>query len=144
MLDLGWSELALIAVLAVIVLGPKELPQAMRTLGRWTRKIRGLAGDFQRHLDDMVRESELDEVKKSVEKIGRTDIGSEIDKAVDPDGSVSRSLRFDDHTDPTGPSPTGSSPSAKPAAPSTPSPAASASIEGKAEKRDDNTGGAGI
>lgn len=133
MLDLGWSELALIAVLAVIVLGPKELPQAMRTLGRWTRKIRGLAGEFQRHLDDMVRESELDEVKKSVEKIGRTDIGAEINKAVDPDGSVSRSLSFDDTTDPTGPS-------------TSPVPAAAASQKdaGKTQARDDNTGGAGI
>lgn len=117
MFDLGWSEIALIAVLAVIVLGPKELPTAMRTVARWVRKARSLAGDFQRHLDDVVKEAELDDLRKEARRIATTDIGREIDKAVDPDGSVQKSLRIeetsaapsgptlsmDDRIDPTGP-----------------------------------------
>lgn len=99
MLDFGWSEIALVAVLAVIVLGPKELPNAMRTAGRWMRKARKLAGEFQRHLDDVVKEAELDDLKKEVTRMSRTDIGREIDKAVDPDGSVQRTLHIDDRID---------------------------------------------
>lgn len=116
MFDLGWSEIALIAVLAVIVLGPKELPTAMRTVARWVRKARNLAGEFQRHLDDVVKEAELDDLRNDARRIARTDIGQEIDKAVDPDGSVRKSLiieqtpppagptlSMDDRIDPTGP-----------------------------------------
>lgn len=116
MFDLGWSEIALIAVLAVIVLGPKELPTAMRTVARWVRKARSLAGDFQRHLDEVVKEAELDDLRNDVRRIAHTDIGREIDKAVDPDGAVQKSLRIeepapsggptlslDDRIDPTGP-----------------------------------------
>lgn len=102
MLDLGWSEIALIAVLAVIVLGPKELPRTMRTIAQWVRKARRLASDFQRHLDDVVREAELEDLKKEANRIAHTDIGREIDKTIDPDGTVQRSLTFDDEVDPTG------------------------------------------
>lgn len=128
MFDFGWSEIALIAVLAVIVLGPKELPNAMRTVARWVRKARSLAGDFQRHLDEVVKDAELDDLKKEASRISRTDINREIDKAIDPDGSVQRSLHIDeapakptlsmdDRIDPTGP--------AKPA----PEPAAASKTE---------------
>lgn len=99
MLDFGWSEIAIVAVLAVIVLGPKELPNAMRTAAKWVRKARRMVGDFQRHIDDVVKEAELDDLKKEVNKISRTDIGQEINKAVDPDGSVQRSLHIDDRVE---------------------------------------------
>ncbi len=106
MFDFGWSEIALIAVLAVIVLGPKELPNAMRTVARWVRKARSLAGDFQRHLDEVVKDAELDDLKKEASRISRTDISREIDKAVDPDGSVQRSLHIDEAPAKSAPSPT--------------------------------------
>ncbi|MGC2854079.1 Sec-independent protein translocase protein TatB [Novispirillum sp. DQ9] len=98
MFDLGWSEIALIAVLAVIVLGPKELPTAMRTVARWVRKARSLAGDFQRHLDEVVKEADLDDLRQEARRIAHTDIGREIDKAVDPDGTAARSLSIDSST----------------------------------------------
>lgn len=136
MFDLGWSEIALIAVLAVIVLGPKELPTAMRTVARWVRKARSLAGDFQRHLDEVVKEADLDDLRQEARRIAHTDIGREIDKAVDPDGTAARSLSIDsspttaatpppaasgptlsldDRIDPTGPAPSSASPTASPA-----------------------------
>lgn len=111
MFDLGWSELMIVAVIAVLILGPKELPKAMRSMAKWVRKARLLAGDFQRHIDDVVRESELEDLRKEASKLAQKDIGREIDKTVDPDGSVARGLLLDDSSDPTGP--------ARPAAPAT-------------------------
>ncbi len=111
MFDLGWSELMLVGTIAVLILGPKELPRAMRTMAKWVRKARLLASDFQRHIDDVVRESELDDLRKEANKLARQDIGRKIDETVDPDGSVARSLHFDDRVDPTGPTASASTPS---------------------------------
>lgn len=107
MLDLGWSEIALIVLVAVVVLGPKELPRAMRTAGQWIRKLRLLAGDFQRHLDDMVQEAELAELRDKAKKLSQTNIGHEINQAIDPDGSIASGLSapqasYPSHLDPTG------------------------------------------
>lgn len=92
MLDLGWPELGVIVVLAVLILGPKELPTAMRTIARWVKRIRGLAREFQGHLDDVVREAELQEVRDGLNKARRMDIGKEIEKQVDPTGDFTNDL----------------------------------------------------
>ena len=55
--------------MALIVIGPKDLPKVMRTLGQWTRKARLLASEFQNNFDDMIRQAELAELKKQVEKV---------------------------------------------------------------------------
>jgi sec-independent protein translocase protein TatB len=88
MFDFAWSELGLIGLVAVIALGPKELPQAMRALGRFTRQARKLAGEFQGHVNELMREAELEEVKRSVEDVSNTNVGAEIDKMFDPDGNI--------------------------------------------------------
>lgn len=92
MFDLGWDELGLIIVIAVLFLGPKELPHALRTLGRWVRRIRGMAREFQRHIDDVVREAELEEVRDGLKKARTMDFGREIEKQVDPTGDLTRDL----------------------------------------------------
>jgi len=92
MLDMAWSELAVIGLVAVLVLGPKELPKAMRALAQFMRKARKMAGEFQGHFNDMVRESELDEVKNAVTKVTSTNIGSEVEKLIDPSGEFKREL----------------------------------------------------
>ncbi len=66
MFDIGWSELLVIAVVAVVVIGPKELPRLMRTFGHYTGKVRRAAAEFQRQFDDAVRETEIDEVRKAM------------------------------------------------------------------------------
>jgi Tat protein translocase TatB subunit len=76
MFDLGWSEMAIIMLVALIVIGPKDLPKVARTLGQWTGKARALARDFQRSLDDMAREAELDEIKKTIDRAGSTNFKS--------------------------------------------------------------------
>ncbi len=92
MLDLAWSELAVIGLIAVLVLGPKELPQAMRTIAKLVRKMRNLSSELQGHMNDIVREAELDEVRQSIQKFSATNIKAEIEKAVDPDGKLSAQM----------------------------------------------------
>ncbi|NJC32670.1 sec-independent protein translocase protein TatB [Sphingomonas jejuensis] len=64
MFDFAWSEMLLCAAVALIVIGPKELPQTMRTVGRWVGKARGVARHFRSGFDAMVREAELEEMEK--------------------------------------------------------------------------------
>jgi sec-independent protein translocase protein TatB len=60
-------ELLVIAIVALVAIGPKELPGLLRTWGKWMAQMRGMASEFRGHVDEMVRQSELDEVKKSLE-----------------------------------------------------------------------------
>lgn len=114
MFDIGWSEMAVIAVVALIVLGPKEIPNALRTAAHWMRTARKLAREFQSGVDQIVREAELDEARKTVQQATRMNIGQEIEKVVDPTGETRREL----NTDPTKEAP------AKPAIAGKPSAAA--------------------
>jgi sec-independent protein translocase protein TatB len=92
MFDFAWSELALIAVVALIVIGPKDLPRVMRTVGQWTRRARAIAREFQGSLDQMVREAELDEVKQHIDRATSFNVENEIRRTVDPMGDLQRSL----------------------------------------------------
>lgn len=107
MFDIGWSEMAVIAVVALIVLGPKEIPNALKTAAHWMRTARKLAREFQSGVDQIVREAELDEARKTVQQAGGLNIGKEIEKVVDPTGEAKRAL----NAEPT-----------KPAGPGTPAP----------------------
>ena len=64
MFDIGYSELLVIAVVALIVIGPKDLPRVMRTVGHWVGRARGMARHFRSGIDTMMRESELEEMEK--------------------------------------------------------------------------------
>lgn len=64
MFDIGATELLLIAIVAVLVIGPKDMPLAMRTAGRWIGKMRKLSGHFRSGIDAMVREAELEDMEK--------------------------------------------------------------------------------
>jgi sec-independent protein translocase protein TatB len=66
MFDIGWSELFVIGIVALLVLGPEELPRAMRKAGQWAAKARGMARHFQAGIDEMVRQSELDDLRKQL------------------------------------------------------------------------------
>jgi sec-independent protein translocase protein TatB len=92
MFDIGWSEMALILLVALIVIGPKDLPRVARTVGQWVGKGRAMAREFQRALEDMAREAELDKVKSEIEKAGRTNIGKTIEKSIDPSGELSKAF----------------------------------------------------
>lgn len=92
MFDFAWSELAVIILVAALILGPKELPKAMRTVAQFTRKARKMAGEFQGHWNEMVRESELEEVKNAVTRVATTDVKTEVSKFIDPTGEFGREL----------------------------------------------------
>jgi sec-independent protein translocase protein TatB len=64
MFDVGYSELLLIAIVALVVIGPKDLPRVMRTVGLWVGKARGMARHFKAGVDTMMREAELEEMEK--------------------------------------------------------------------------------
>jgi sec-independent protein translocase protein TatB len=64
MFDIGYSELLVIAVVALIVIGPKDLPNVMRTVGQWVGRARGMARHFRSGIDTMMREAELEEMEK--------------------------------------------------------------------------------
>lgn len=85
MFDIGWSEMFIILVVALLVVGPRDLPRFARTLGQWTGKARRMAREFQRGIDELARESELDKVRDEINKVGRTDIKKRIEKEIDPD-----------------------------------------------------------
>lgn len=71
MFDLGWQELLVIALVAIIVISPKELPQAIRAVTQFARQLRGLSREFRSGVSELVREAELDELRRQVEKAGR-------------------------------------------------------------------------
>ena len=88
MFDIGWQELFVLAVLAIIVIGPKDLPRAIRTVTQWIRKARGMARDLQDGLDDVVREAELDDIKKQANSI--------MSDELDPANTIARELDMTD------------------------------------------------
>ena len=110
MFDMSWGEVMVIGAVALIVIGPKDLPKALRTLGNMTAQVRKMAGEFQSQFNEAMREAELDEIKKEV-----SGLNAEVSSVGDSVGSLNTA--FD---------PLGSSSSA--ALPSD-SPAASASIQ---------------
>ncbi len=94
MFDIAWSELALIGAVALVVIGPKDLPKVMRTAGQWTRKARLLAGEFQRNFDDMVRQAELEEVRQQVQSVNPTALKSHVENMIGA-GEISNALKID-------------------------------------------------
>lgn len=84
MFDISWSELVIVGVVALIVIGPKDLPRVMRSLGQMMRKLRQMSREFRSGLDDFVRETELDEVRKSIHHVSNFDPNRQLDDYLDP------------------------------------------------------------
>jgi sec-independent protein translocase protein TatB len=85
MFDFAWSEIALIAGVALVVIGPKDLPVALRAVSGFVKKARRMAGEFQTHVDEMMREADLKDVKDSFNSIRNFDFRSTVESAIDPD-----------------------------------------------------------
>lgn len=92
MLDIGWSEMAIVMVVALLVIGPKDLPRVARSVGKWAAKARSMAREFQRSLDDMAREAELSDIKSELDKVRHKNIGQTIRDAVDPQGELDKAF----------------------------------------------------
>ena len=96
MFDIGWQELFIVAVLAIIVIGPKDLPRVMRTVGSVVRKARGMASEFQSSLEDMAREADLDEARKELDAVSGMDIRRQLEETIDPTGDFADDLDMGD------------------------------------------------
>ncbi|MEX0346489.1 MAG: Sec-independent protein translocase protein TatB [Rhizobiaceae bacterium] len=84
MFDIGWPELLIVAIVLIVVVGPKDLPRMLRTFGKTTNKLRAMAGDFRRQFDDALKEAELDDVKSIVEDARKLDPTADIRKELNP------------------------------------------------------------
>jgi sec-independent protein translocase protein TatB len=93
LLDFGWSELLLIGVVALVLIGPKDLPKALRVAGFWIRKARSLSREFQSSIDQMIREAELDDIRQELKKASQIDLDHEFRRTIDPTGSLEDSLK---------------------------------------------------
>jgi sec-independent protein translocase protein TatB len=76
MFGIDSPELLVIAIVALVVIGPKELPNLLRSWGKWMTKMRGMASEFRGHVDEMVRQSDLDDVKKQLDAVPGLDLQS--------------------------------------------------------------------
>jgi sec-independent protein translocase protein TatB len=88
MFDLSWSHIAILVVVALLVLGPKELPNAIRTGAELLRAARRLAGEFRSGMDELLREAELDETRKVISQAMSEGVENTIAQNVDPTGEI--------------------------------------------------------
>ena len=93
MFDIGWTEMLVIAIVMIVVVGPKDLPRMLRTFGKTTAKLRSMAGDFQKQFNEALKEAELDDVKKSVDQLRSLDPRSEIKKQLNPFEKAAQDVR---------------------------------------------------
>lgn len=88
MFDIGWSELLVVLVVALVVVGPKDLPRLMRTAGRWVARARTMANQFRASFDEMAREAELDDLRAEIEALRRnnplTEVRAELNRSILP------------------------------------------------------------
>jgi sec-independent protein translocase protein TatB len=97
MFDIGWSELALIAVVALVAIGPKELPGVLRTVGQWVGKVRRMASEFQGQFQEAMREAEMADLKKSFDEVREAASGfSKGTLITSLQKDVTNALRIDD------------------------------------------------
>jgi sec-independent protein translocase protein TatB len=100
MFDFAWSEIAVIAAVALVLIGPKDMPVAIRSITGMIKKARRMAGEFQTHVDEMMREANLDDIKNSINEIRNFDLKDVVEKHVDPDGAL-RNTFAENPLDPT-------------------------------------------
>jgi sec-independent protein translocase protein TatB len=99
MFDFSWSELAVIGTLALVFIGPKDLPKALRTAGMLARKARSISREFQHGVEELIREAELDDVRRHFDEARHVDLSKETVKLIDPTGSVAEGLKLP-HSEP--------------------------------------------
>ncbi len=92
MFDFAWSEIALIGIVALVAIGPKDMPVAIKAVAGMIKKARRMAAEFQTHVDELVKEADLHEVRDQFKQLRNFDFRGEIEKAVDADGSIRSTL----------------------------------------------------
>src|SRR3954467_657100 len=98
MFDLSWSHMLVVAVVALIAIGPKELPGVLRNVGHWMAKVRRMASEFQSQFQEAMREAEMADIKKSVDEM--TDAATKQFSDFDPIGTVRKEINSLSSIDP--------------------------------------------
>lgn len=95
MFDIGWQEVLVIAVVALVVIGPKDLPKVLKTVMAGMGKLRHMAQEFRSGIDEVIREAEIDDLKRHLEKTASAsaDIGGKLKAEVDPTGRIEKELK---------------------------------------------------
>ena len=88
MFDIGWSEMLVVGAVALVVIGPKDLPAALRQAGKWMGTVRRMASDFQGQVNQAMREAELDELRREV-----TNLKSGLNTVTDPVRSAGQEVK---------------------------------------------------
>ena len=92
MFDFAWSEIGLIGVVALIAIGPKDMPAAIKAVTGMIKKARRMAGEFQTHVDELMREADLQEIREQINVIRNFDVKGEFERAIDVYGSIRATL----------------------------------------------------
>ena len=98
MFDIGWPELFLIAVVVLLVVGPKELPKVLRTVGVWISKAKVVTREFRTHVDDMIRENELDEVRDQITTAGQINLETVTENTIGLQDEFQDAVQYDDES----------------------------------------------
>ncbi len=103
MFDIGWSELLIVAVVAIIVVGPKDLPRMLRSIGRIVGQVRRMAGEFSRQFDEVIRDSELEEVQNSIRDVTSAeplkDFERAFERSIEEERAAAKAKGLDDIED---------------------------------------------
>jgi sec-independent protein translocase protein TatB len=92
MFDFAWSELALIGVVALVAIGPKDMPVAIKSIAKLVKKARRMAGEFQTHVDDLLKEADLSEMQGHLSGLRSFNLRQTVERAIDPDGTLRGNL----------------------------------------------------
>jgi sec-independent protein translocase protein TatB len=95
MLEVGWSEILVIALILIIVVGPKDLPPMLRTFGRMAARLRGMANEFKGQFDEALREADLDDVRKGLSEVNKLNPASTLRDAMNPLRKLGEDLKSD-------------------------------------------------
>jgi sec-independent protein translocase protein TatB len=95
MFDIGWSEMLVIVVVLIVVVGPKDLPKVMRMAGQWAAKARRMAAEFQNSLQELAHEAELDDVQREIKNLANTDVNKILHETVDPEGKLAEDMKVE-------------------------------------------------
>ncbi len=95
MLDIGWTELLVIGIILIVVVGPKDLPPMLRAFGRMTGTLRRMAGDFRTQFDEALRETEMDEVRKTISDAQKLNPSNALRDAINPLRQMGQDIRSD-------------------------------------------------
>jgi sec-independent protein translocase protein TatB len=95
MLEVGWSELLVIAIILIVVVGPKDLPGMMRTFGKMMGRVRTMANEFRGQFDEAMREAELDDVRKGLSEVNKYNPASSLRDAINPIRQLGQDIKSD-------------------------------------------------